>query len=56
LILRIFFGLSFYVGKRYFLTGLFRGGVYGFAFSMMSGFGRWLRDVKMYERRRRERT
>ncbi len=55
LILRIFFGLPFYVGKRYFLNGLFRGGVYGFAFSMMSGFGRWLRDVKMYERRRRER-
>ncbi len=50
LILRIFLGLPFYVGKRYFLDGLFRGGVYGFAFSMMSGFGRWMRDVKMYER------
>lgn len=50
LILRIFFGLPFYVGKRYLLDGLFRGGVYGFAFSMMSGFGRWMRDVKMYER------
>lgn len=54
LILRIFFGLPFYVAKRYFLGGLFRGGVYGFAFSMMSGFGRWMRDVKMFERRRRE--
>lgn len=50
LILRIFFGLPFYVFKRYILDGLFRGGVYGFAFSMMSGFGRWIRDVKMYER------
>jgi glycosyltransferase involved in cell wall biosynthesis len=56
LILRIFFGLPFYVGKRYLLDGLFRGGVYGFAFSMMSGFGRWLRDLKMYERVMRERA
>lgn len=55
LILRIFFGLPFYVAKRYLLDGLFRGGVYGFAFSMMSGYGRWLRDVKMFERARRER-
>ena len=52
LILRIFFGLPFYVAKRYFLDGLFRGGVYGFAFSMMSGYGRWMRDVKMFERRK----
>jgi glycosyltransferase involved in cell wall biosynthesis len=52
LVLRIFFGLPFYVAKRYFLDGLFRGGVYGFAFSVMSGFGRWMRDVKMFERRR----
>lgn len=55
LVLRIFFGLPFYVGKRYLLDGLLRGGVYGFAFSMMSGFGRWMRDVKMYERVMRER-
>ncbi|MEK7265178.1 MAG: glycosyltransferase family 2 protein [Pseudomonadota bacterium] len=54
LVARIFFGLPFYVAKRYLLDGLFRGGVYGFAFSVMSGFGRWMRDVKMYERRRRE--
>ncbi len=52
LILRIFFGLPFYVAKRYILDGLFRGGVDGFVFSMLSGFGRWMRDVKMYERRR----
>lgn len=56
LILRIFFGLPFYVAKRYLLDGLFRGGVYGFAFSMISGYGRWLRDVKMYERVMRERA
>jgi glycosyltransferase involved in cell wall biosynthesis len=55
LVLRIFFGLPFYVAKRYVLDGLFRGGVYGFAFSMISGFGRWMRDVKMYERRLKER-
>lgn len=54
LVLRIFFGLPFYVLKRYLIDGLFRGGVYGFTFAMMSGFGRWLRDVKMYERRRKE--
>ncbi|MEM9704864.1 MAG: glycosyltransferase family 2 protein [Pseudomonadota bacterium] len=55
LIVRIFFGLPFYFGKRYFLNGLIRGGVYGFAFALMSGLGRWLRDVKMYERVRKAR-
>ena len=55
LILRILFALPFYFLKRYLLDGLFRGGVYGFAFAMMSGYGRWLRDVKMYERARKER-
>lgn len=50
LVLRIFFGLPAYFAKRYFLDGLIRGGVYGFAFALMSGFGRWLRDVKMFER------
>ncbi len=55
LALRIFFGLPFYFSKRYFLHGLFRGGVYGFSFAMMSAFGRWMRDVKMFERWKRER-
>lgn len=50
LVLRILFGLPFYFLKRYLLDGLIRGGVYGFAFSLMSGFGRWMRDVKMFER------
>jgi len=55
LILRIFFGLPVYVAKRYFIDGLFRAGVDGLSFSVVSGFGRWLKDVKMYEKRRRER-
>ena len=50
LVIRILFGFPIYFGKRYFVNGLWRGGVYGFAFSVMSGFGKWLRDVKMYER------
>ncbi len=50
LAIRIIFGLPVYFGKRYLVNGLWRGGLYGFAFSLMSGFGRWLRDVKMYER------
>ena len=56
LVLRIFFGLPFYIAKRYILGGLFRGGVYGFAFSVMSGFGRWMRDIKMFERRKAEQS
>jgi glycosyltransferase involved in cell wall biosynthesis len=55
LVLRIFFGLPVYFSKRYFLDGFFRGGVAGFSFALMSGFGRWLRDVKMYERVMQER-
>lgn len=50
LALRILFGLPFYFGKAYFLKQYFRGGVYGFAMALMSGYGRWLKDVKMWER------
>lgn len=50
LALRILFGLPFYVAKKYLLQQYFRGGVYGFALAFMSGYGRWLRDVKMWER------
>lgn len=53
---RIVFGLPVYVTKRFILDGLFRAGVDGFAFSVISGFGRWLKDVKMYERLRTEHT
>jgi glycosyltransferase involved in cell wall biosynthesis len=50
LALRIVCGLPVYFLKRYVFDGMFRGGVYGFAFALMSGYGRWLKDVKMYER------
>lgn len=53
---RIFFGLPFYFARRYFFEGLIFAGVYGFAFTMMTAYGRWLRDVKMYERRLKERA
>jgi len=50
LAVRIFFGLPVYFLKRYIFEGLFRAGVYGVAFSMMTAHGRWLSDVKMFER------
>lgn len=50
LILRIFLGLPIYFLKRYLLKGLFLKGVYGFSFAMTTAIGRWLKDVKMYER------
>jgi glycosyltransferase involved in cell wall biosynthesis len=52
LALRVVFGLPVYFLKRYIFEGLVFSGVYGFAFSMMTAHGRWLRDVKMYERAR----
>lgn len=54
-ILRVIFGLPVYFFKEYILSGLIRGGVYGFAYAWAIAFGRWLRDVKMYERHKRER-
>ena len=53
IVLRVFFGFPLYFFKEYFLNGLIRGGVYGFAYALAIAFGRWLRDVKMYERHRR---
>ena len=50
LMARILFGLPLYFAKKYFLQQYFRGGVYGFALALMSGYGRWLRDVKSWER------
>jgi len=50
LIPRLFLGLPFYFFKEYVLNGLIRGGVYCFAYALAIAFGRWLRDVKMYER------
>lgn len=51
LALRIFFGLPIYAAKRYFLQQYFRGGVYGAALAIIYGWGRWLRDIKMWEHR-----
>ena len=53
--LRILFGLPLYTAKRLFINQYFRGGIYGFALALISGYGRWLRDVKMWERWQNER-
>lgn len=50
LVVRIFLGLPVYFLKRYVLKGLFLKGAYGFSFAMTIAIGRWLKDVKMYER------
>ncbi|MEM1381423.1 MAG: glycosyltransferase family 2 protein [Pseudomonadota bacterium] len=50
LALRIVFAFPIYFLKRYLFKGLFRKGVYGFAFSFTIAYGRWLKDVKLYER------
>lgn len=50
LALRIIFGFPFYFAKKYLLQQYIRGGVYGLALASMSAYGRWLRDVKMWER------
>jgi hypothetical protein len=47
---RVFFGFPIYFCKEYFIRGMIRGGTYGFACACAIAFGRWLRDVKMYER------
>ena len=47
--LRILFALPFYFLKHWLLRGLFRVGLYGVAVAGVSAYGRWLRDVKMYE-------
>jgi glycosyltransferase involved in cell wall biosynthesis len=48
--LRVVFGFPAYFLKDYFLNGLMFGGLYGFAFASALAYGRWLRDIKMYER------
>jgi glycosyltransferase involved in cell wall biosynthesis len=50
LALRILFAFPVYFLKRYLLKGLFRRGIYGFAFSATIAYGRWLKDGKLYER------
>lgn len=54
LAMRILFGLPVYFAKKYLLQQYFRGGVYGFAIAFMSAQGRWMRDVKMWERAKTE--
>ncbi len=54
LALRIFFAFPVYFLKRYLGKGLFLRGAYGFAFCMTIAYGRWLKDVKLYERHLRQ--
>jgi glycosyltransferase involved in cell wall biosynthesis len=50
--LRILFGLPVYLAKGLIVRRFALGGVYGVATAVMIAHGRWLRDVKMYERAR----
>lgn len=49
-ILRILFAAPFYFLRHFLLQGLWRAGLYGFCIACGVAFGRWMRDVKMYER------
>lgn len=51
--LRILFAWPVYFLRHYLVQGLWRAGLYGFAISGGVAFGRWMRDVKMYEIHRR---
>lgn len=48
-VLRVIAAPPFYFFKHYVTRGIWRAGVYGFIASAISGHGRWLRDIKMYE-------
>tara|TARA_A100001015_G_scaffold320624_1_gene447700 strand:+ start:306 stop:1082 length:777 start_codon:yes stop_codon:yes gene_type:complete len=50
IILRIWLGIPLYFIHKYFFRGMFRAGTYGFALSFSSAIGRWLKDVKQYEK------
>lgn len=50
LIIRILFGLPVYILRHYFHRKLWKYGTYGFAYTVIIAFGRWMRDVKMLER------
>jgi len=52
-IARMVFGFPVYFCKNYFLRGMVRGGAYGLSIAAILAFGRWLRDVKMYEKHAR---
>ena len=49
ILLRVWIGFPFYFMHKYFLRGMFRAGTYGFALSISSATGRWLKDVKQFE-------
>ncbi|MGC6391973.1 MAG: glycosyltransferase family 2 protein [Alphaproteobacteria bacterium] len=48
--MRIVFAFPIYFIKNYVQKGLWRAGLYGFCISCIGAHGRWLRDVKSYER------
>ncbi|QDL90821.1 glycosyltransferase family 2 protein [Paroceanicella profunda] len=54
LALRILFGMPAYMFQHVVLRGRWRGGLYGVSIGTVLAWGRWLRDVKMYELHRRE--
>ena len=49
IVFRVWIGLPFYFIHKYFFRGMLRAGTYGFALSISSAFGRWLKDVKQFE-------
>ena len=49
-ILRVFVGFPIYFFKAYIMRGMIRGGVEGFSVAMVIAVGRWLKDIKLYER------
>ncbi|MEM1419545.1 MAG: glycosyltransferase family 2 protein [Pseudomonadota bacterium] len=49
---RMLLAPPFYFLRHYFLRGLWRQGLYGFAIARAVAFGRFMRDVKSYERHR----
>lgn len=55
-VLRLFFGMPFYLIQHVVLRGRWRGGFYGVAVGIILAWGRWLRDAKMLEMHRRERS
>ena len=49
IVIRVWFGFPIYFIHKYFLRGMLWAGTYGFALSISSAMGRWLKDVKHYE-------
>lgn len=53
---RVLLAPPVYFLKHYLQRRLWKAGLYGFIIAGLSAHGRWLRDVKMYERHRRGET